>query len=345
MTRLELCFHGCRVVVRSEDAAVCEKLACDFSYYRAGGAGAGPAIDILAERAEPAFEAVRGRPLFRHFNGDVHGWGDQRWVRYDDALVFYDARRNQGRVTSADEHLLYHYTYYLVIAKVGEALDRRGLHRFHSLGISIDGQAALFPMPVSGGKTTLALALLEDTDVRLYSEDTPLIDARGRVHPFAVRLSLREAQAARFPAEHLRPKRDPVFGDKYLVDLTFYGHHRVCAEPGRGPIVLWGRKSGQEQPAVEPMGSLRSLYLLLVFVILGKDCPQRAEVFVRVSARGLWMMGTMFLRRSLAAIQLWRGSRAYWFNMTPDIARNAAFVKTLLRDRKPHSGAARQTPA
>jgi hypothetical protein len=325
---LELSFFGFRVVVRSEGAGVCERLARDFSDHVSEGRGEGAAMEVAAELREPEWDLVSGRRFFRHFNGDVLGWGDERWVRYENAAVHYDARKNRGRVMSAHEHLLYHYTYYLVIAKVGEALDLRGLHRFHSLGVSIAGTPALFPMPISGGKTTLALSLLEDPEIGLYSEDTPLIDARGRVHPFAVRLSLRREQAARFPAERLRLKKDPVFGDKHLLDLEYFGLDRVRRDAGERPVLFWGRKSRQEEPAVARMGSLRSLYLLLVFVILGKDCPQRAELFLRLSPGGLRMMAAIFLRRSVAAIQLWRASTAYWFHMTPDVARNAAFVKS-----------------
>ena len=332
MTQLVLLFFGHRVVVRSEGSDICNMLARDFAAYISTGEPAAQTIAVSAELKEPEWNLVSGSYLFRHFNGDVFGWGDQRSVRYENALVLYDATANQGRVMSRHEHLLYHYTYYLLISKIGEALDRAGLHRFHSLGISFAGVTALFPMPVSGGKTTLALSLLQDRAVSLYSEDTPLIDRQGRVHPFALRLSLRQTQTTHFPPDRLRLKQDPVFGDKHLLDLEFFGLDRVCRNPGDRPILLWGRKSARQQPAVEPMRSLRSLYLLLVFVILGKDCPQRSEVFLRLSPRGLWTLGAIGLRRCLAAVQLWRNSRSYWFTMTPVVARNTAFVKTFLSE-------------
>ncbi len=328
--RLTLRFAGCPVIVESDDAALCERLGRDFAYYRADAGIGEEAMVVTAEQREPDWAAVRGRYLFRKFNGDVFGWGERRWVRYADALVFYDAWERRGRVMAVDPELVYHYTYYLVIAKVGEALDERGLHRLHALGVSIGGRTALLPMPISGGKTTLALAMLEDRDVRLYSEDTPLIDRRGRVHPFAIRLALREGQAAAYPSERLRVKQDPVFGVKYLLDLAHYGLDRVEGAPGERPVILWGRKAGRERPELRRMGGLMSLALLMLFVGTGKDCPQRAEVLVRVSPAGLGMMARVVASRVLAAVGLWRASESYWFEMSPDAGRNAAFVKGYL---------------
>jgi hypothetical protein len=76
--------------------------------------------------------------------------------------------------------------YYLIIVISGEQLDAQGLHRFHAVGISYRGLAFLVSMPPNGGKSTLAMSLLDDPEFLLISEDTPLIDLRGRIHPFPI---------------------------------------------------------------------------------------------------------------------------------------------------------------
>lgn len=326
---LDLYFSGLHVAVRCANTELCERLARDFPHHLAPHP-ASQTLEILARQQSPDTTKPPAPRLFRHFNGEVHGWGDSRWITYSDTRVFYNAVTNEGVVTSANLELLYHYTYYLIIATAGIALDRRGLHRFHSLGVSVNGATALFPMPVSGGKTTLALALLEDPAVTLFSEDTPLIDRQGRIHPFPLRLSLREPQAANFPGQNLRRKLDPVFGVKYLLDLDHYGLHRIRTEPGVQPTILWGQKSDQPEPAITPMHPLRALSLLLYYITLGIDCPQRAEIVLRLTPGGLWQTAKILLSRTAAAIQLWRSSRSCWFRMSPDVARNAAFVKAHL---------------
>ncbi len=330
--KLVLFFGPCCIAVHSEDGDLIEKLARDFSYFTAPRADSGVCITVTAERHEPDRRADGGRYLFTHFNGRAYGWGDRRRVRYPETLVTYDAAADRGSVVSPDEELLHHYTYYLIIALAGTHLDARGFHRFHALGISVAGKPALFCMPISGGKTTLGLALIEDPEVSLYSEDTPLIDSRGRVHPFAVRWSLREGHSAAIPERWTRIKNDPVFGKKILVDLDYYGLDRVTSTPGWSPLVFWSVKSSQERPSVQAIHPFRSLALLVYCIVSGKDCPQRAEVILRLSPGGIRMIATVFCRRLVAAVRLWRNSASYWFYMTPDVPANAAFIKDFIRE-------------
>lgn len=329
---LSLFFGLCRLTIHSTNEGLLDRLARDFSYFAAPRVKPSDYVTIRAELREPDWSVIRGRYLFTHFNGRAYGWGDRRWVRYAESLVAYDAAANQGSVTSPDEELLYHYTYYLMIALVGKQLDAHGFHRFHALGVSVTGQAALFSMPISGGKTTLGLTLMEDPAVSLYSEDTPLIDSRGLVHPFAPRLSLRDGHGAGIPERWIRIKSDPVFGRKTLVDVDYYGQHRVAATPGQSPLVFWSIKSTQGKPSVRAMHPLRSLVWLVYYIVIGKDCPQRAEVLLRFSPGGIRMIAGLFFRRLVAAVQLWRNSRSYRFYMTRDVPANAAFIKDFIRE-------------
>jgi hypothetical protein len=336
---LSLFFGPCRLAIHSTNEGLLHKLGRDFLYFMSPRVEASDDLTITAKCQEPDWRVIRGCYLFGHFDGRVYGWGDRRWVRYAGSLVTYDAAANQGSVTSFDEELLHHYTYYLIIALVGKQLDVRGFHRFHALGVSVAGQAALFSMPISGGKTTLGLTLMENPAVSLYSEDTPLIDSRGVVHAFAPRLSLRDGHGAAIPERWIRIKNDPVFGKKTLVDLDYYGLHRVAAAPGRSPLVFWSVKSTQEQPSVRAVHPLRSLARLVYYIVIGKDCPQRAEVFLRFSPGGIRMMAALLFRRLVAAVQLWRNSRSYRFYMTPDVPANAAFIEDFIRKNSRSSGA------
>ncbi len=329
---LELFFGPCRLTLHATEQTLCQSILRDFSDFAVQRGPVRESIAVTSELRQPEWNSIRGRYVFSHFNGRVYGWGDRRWVRYAESLIAYDAFANQGSVISLDSERLYHYTYYLIIALTGKHLDEWGFHRFHSLGVSVAGQAALFAMPISGGKTTLGLALMQHPDVTLFSEDTPLLDRRGSVHPFAVRLSLREGHRAQIPERWTRVKNDPIFGKKILVDLDYYGLDRVQHTPGVRPLVFWSIKAGHQKPSVQPLHPLRSLAALLYFIVIGKDCPQRAEVVLRFSPAGIRMLAKLFCLRLLAACSLWRNSRSYRFFMTPDIALNAAFVKEFIRE-------------
>ncbi len=60
----------------------------------------------------------------------------------------------------------------------------------HAGVVGIRGQALVLPGTSGAGKTTLVRALLED-GATYYSDEYALLDARGRVHPYARALSVR----------------------------------------------------------------------------------------------------------------------------------------------------------
>jgi hypothetical protein len=331
---IDLYFAACRITVRSQVATVIEWLRRDFPCHL---------TPLEANRIDVVIESTldvhgprpRGRKFLRHLGGTAFGWGDHRLIDYQGAYVVYDHRRGLGTVASADVELLYHYSYYLIIAVSGEQLDAQGFHRFHAVGVSYRGIAFLVSMPPKGGKSTLAMSLLDDPEFLLISEDTPLIDLRGRVNPFPIRISLREIRDRHIPARFVREKRDPVFGRKLLLDLEFHGTNRVHDTPVSQPVICWGRRSTTDTPAILPLSPLRSLALVLVQVVTGKDCPQRAEIVLRFTPWGLCRWVTIAASRLAAAVALWRHGRFYELVLSQNPPKNAAFVTAFLRSLTP----------
>lgn len=322
---LQLYFYHCLITIHA-NKEVSQRLERDFSYFTTPQTYTHE-LSIVVEDTTPDFSEIQGAFLFRHFKGNVYGWRDQRWIQYDDTLVVFDAIKQKGRIVTTNVEMAYHYTYYMIIAKIGEYLDEAGLHRFHSLGVSIGGVCSLFSMPISGGKTTLGLELMKHEEVILYSEDTPLINAQGKIHPFPVRLSLREGYKAIIPDKWKRVKNDPIFGKKILVDLAFYGRERLGEEPKKIAYVFWGHKTTKDTPCVRQINFFRSLYLIMFYLGIGKDCPQRSELFLRLSLRGVWTLSKICFRRFWTAFWLWKSSRSFDFYMTTDIAKNVEFLK------------------
>jgi hypothetical protein len=65
----------------------------------------------------------------------------------------------------------------------------------HALEL-VGGQGAVAVMLAAGrGKSTIALRALRDQGVRLLSEDSPLLDRRGRLHPFPLRIGVNASDA------------------------------------------------------------------------------------------------------------------------------------------------------
>ncbi len=325
---LTLYFYGLAIHINSTNVLL-DKISSDFSYFLKNRSvdGSDVFIHIEALLEKPDFSVVKGFYFFSHFQGKVYGWRDVRYVRYKESLVYFDSRQKIGKIISEDVNLLYHYTYYMIIAKVGEFLDCMGLHRFHTLGIMFSGKTAMFAMPINGGKTTLGWEIMKDKGVLLYSEDTPLITCGGGVAPFPVRLSFRPGHQAQVPEKFIRYKCDPIFGEKMLVDIQYYGFNRIAMVNLGESFIFLSSKSSQEIPSIKKVNPAYSLVLLAFLIVTGKDCPQRSELFLRVSPRGLFMICKIFWRRLKASFLLWKKSKVYYFYMTSNIRKNADFVK------------------
>lgn len=331
---LTLYFYGLTIHINSTHVLL-DKIKSDFSYFlkKRSLDGFDVNIHIEALLEKPDFSMVKGLYFFSHFQGKVYGWRDVRYVRYKESLVYFDSRQKTGKVISQDENFLYHYTYYMIIAKVGEIFDCMGFYRFHALGINFSGKTAMFAMPINGGKTTLGWEIMKDKGILLYSEDTPLITNDGGVAPFPVRLSFRPGHQAQVPEKFIRYKRDPIFGEKILVDIQYYGFNRVATTNLGESFIFLSSKSSQEIPSIKKANPTYSLVLLAFLIVTGKDCPQRSELFLRVSLSGLSMICKIFWGRLKASFLLWKKSKVYYFYMTTDIEKNAEFIKEYIAKR------------
>ena len=67
----------------------------------------------------------------------------------------------------------------------------------------------------------MALQLLRRPGFLLLSEDTPLIDRHGEIHPFPLRLGIRPGEEGDIPAEHVRTMSRMEFDPKTLIDLDY----------------------------------------------------------------------------------------------------------------------------
>ena len=333
MESLKLYFHGIKVTVISNCPRVLEYLARDFEVFCASSDHVEQSIEINAQQGEFDRSLIRGLPFLVHLGGKAFGWGDERWVDYGSALLQYRASQQTGRVQAPEFSPLYHYTYYLIISTLGVAMDRMGMHRFHSVGIVCHGQSALLTMPVGGGKSTLAMQLLDDPDVSLISEDTPLIGARGMVLPFPIRISLRETHRFSISEDRFRIKNDPVFGKKFLLDLSHFGLSRCLTKEMPTHFIFRAYKTDLEFPEILAEPRWKSLLRLLISIGLGQDCPQRAEMVLRLSPAGIWEVANTLWRRLNSAFGLWRRAECYRFMMTTDIRKNAEFLKAFLAKR------------
>ncbi len=324
-------FYGVGVQLDCEDPALAEQLARDFSFFRTPAVSA-PQVQIRCHCRRPPWEDLpRGRVVLVQPHFVAFSAAGQRWVDYQgQALVRWSFAAERGEVWGTDPGLLHEVLYLLVHSRVGELLDRRGLHRVHALSLQAGQRAVLCLLPSGGGKTTLGLGALGTPGVKLLSDDIALLDRDGQVLPFPLRVGCAEPPAGVDP-RHLRRFHRRQHGAKWLVDIEAF-----AGRVGDGPVPPAALVLGQRQlggaASLRPVARKAAAGPLLREMVVGLGLPQLVEYFLRLDLRDLGPKTELALSRLAAGARLLSRVRTYRLRLGRDGAANAALLRGLLQE-------------
>ena len=328
MSTLHLDFLGCRARLRCEDAGVLDGLRRDFEHFETPPRP-GPAVELELRVERPGRWADGGLPLFRGPGFTALSQDGRRLVRYaDGAAGLYDYRTRRGVLACRNPARLHELAYLLLLSRCGEALDRRGLHRVHALGMTFRGQGFLLLLPSGGGKSTLALKLLRRPGFRLLSEDTPLVDGDGELRSFPLRLGFKAgADLQEVPAELRRPFERLGRGPKTVVDLPYF-RDRLAA-PAAPRWLLLGER-GPGAPSLRPASKVDAAASLGLNLVVGWGVAQMTEWMARPTPSGVWGLAKVAAARSRASFSLLRRAESWRFDLGGEPAAAAAALEDFL---------------
>lgn len=320
MARERFDFYGCTLEVRSVSAAVVEEVRRDFAYFqRPSGSGR---LEVEIRPVPPPYAELPPVPASVLTPRNVC-FADKRLTYIDyfgRGLAVFDRRAQRCVVYGTDHDLLHEIAYLFILSSVGQYLDSRGLHRLHALGLSYRRRGILLLLPSGGGKSTMALELLRRPGFGLLSEDTPLIDRRGRVLPFPLRLGVRPEQETGIPAEHLRTVRRMEFDSKTLIDIDYFADRlATTVEPG---VVLVGQRNLGDVSAIEPLAPHRAVSALVNNMVVGLGVYQGMEFVLERGLREVLGKGGVAASRLHNSLRLLARAPAYRFVLGRNMARN-----------------------
>jgi hypothetical protein len=254
--------HGVTVAVTVDDSHSAAEIRSDFSAFLADTA-ASPTITIAAHFSEPAEQRIPANvPLFRKTkDADIY---EAQGIRYLDssgtALVIWKFATENVDIYSLDRSLLREKAYLVIMSRVGDLLDRRGMHRVHAMGVEYDDRAVICAMAMGGGKTTLTLGLMEKSEFRLLSDEAPLISANGRLYGLPVRLGTRDGTRLNIPKIFLSSFTRSRYPPKTLIDVKYFGKRLAeSTEPG---IFFVGCRRKAPEPRIEPVNAITAFSAL-----------------------------------------------------------------------------------
>lgn len=322
--------HGLRVGLRGDWPEVLEELELDFGWF-AGREGDGVDVEVEVQRRPPDYDRFGdlGATYVTPRNV-VFQDGARRVVDYfGRALSVVDAAGARLLVQGEDKHLVHEAAYQYLLSRIGGHLDARGLPRIHALGLAGAQGALAVMLPSGGGKTTLALRALREDGVRLLSEDTPLIDRHGRLHPFPLRIGVNASDADLLPEGSVRELERMEFHPKLVLEIEAFADRLQRAPLPLAHLVI-GRRSLGRESRLDPVSRLAAVGPLLREAVIGVGVYQGMEFVLQRGMRDvLGNLGVAGTRARCCAAGLAR-ARVWTLTLGRNHERNWSALRPLL---------------
>jgi hypothetical protein len=330
--RVDLDVYGLRIRVTGDWPDVIEELGLDFAWFHAPPGPSTGEVAVEIRREAPDYDAFGEVPAaFVTPRNVVYQQSERTIVDYfGRALSLLD--RNSGRliVQGEDKHLVHEAAYLFLLYRIGAHLDRCKLPRLHALALVGAPGAVAVLLPAGGGKSTLALRALREEGVRLLSEDSPLIDGRGRLYPFPLRIGINATDAESMPEGHVRRLERMEFQPKLALELSAFA---ARIEPERQPLrhIVVGKRTLGRDARLEAVPRRAAVGTLFREAVVGVGVYQGMEFVLQRGLRDmLSQAGIAATRASCCAAGL-RRARVWRLTAGRDHERNWEAVLPLLR--------------
>jgi hypothetical protein len=328
---LRLNVHGLRVAAGGDWDEVIDQLRLDFAWFEAPEDAQPPDVEL---------EILRGRPDYGAFGEVPATFVTPRNVVYQHeghTIVDYRGQavsvldRASGRLTVQGDNpeLVHEAAYHYVLSRVGEHLDSCGLPRLHALGLAGAQGAVAILLPSGGGKSTLALRALRTEGVRLLSEDSPLMDRKGRLHPFPLRIGFNATDEVEFRGVPLRKLERMEFHPKMALEVEAFSD-RVEPEPQPLAHLLIGRRTLGTEARLEPLPRRAAAATLFREAVVGVGLYQGMEFVLQRGMRDVLSQAGPASTRAAACAALVSRARIWRFTVGRDHDRNWAALEPLL---------------
>ncbi|MBN2186269.1 MAG: hypothetical protein JW732_02325 [Dehalococcoidia bacterium] len=322
-------FYGLGLRLQSSDTAVVESIRREFSYFETGSGV--PQMKIEVFDMKPPYDPLPDLPASIYTPRNVCYQGKEgTFIDYSgQALEIFNHKTKNCRIFSQNPDLRREIGYLSILSIVSQYLDSRHIHRVHALGISRNGKAVLILSPKGGGKSTLALQLLESGQVKLLSEDSPLISRGGDILPFPLAIGVRPGTGLNISAEYLQEVNQWDSDRKLLVDIKYFADR--ISPPCKPRIILLGRRNLGPESKIEPASKLAATKAFIRDSVVGLGLFEGAEYVLQRSAWEVLGKTGVVLSRLNNSLRVIARSRVYTYTIGRDRNRNRDVLLDFLK--------------
>lgn len=325
--------HGFAIKCQSHSDSVTHQLTRPFKYFYSKDAVY--ETSIVIKETEPPYDSFPDlESVFSTPRNIVYRGGAFKIVDYfGRGAIVEDPSTGQYTLYSRDRNLLQEAFYLLVLSLFGQYCDRQGMLRIHALGLSYEDTAFLLPILPGGGKSTLAAAMLQDPGFKLISDDEPVLNRKGQILPFPLRIGVSNPERLRnIPPEYIYSIDRMEFGRKYFIDCDYW-QAQLQHGPLRDIVLFTSRTVLRGPPSIAPVSKRRLLATLWRDAVIGMGLYQGLEFLLQHSSGELAGRLPILAKRAALALRLTAAARCFQFVLSRDVAKNQQLLQTFITTR------------
>ena len=292
-----------------------------------------PAITIIVKEEDPPYNAFPTIPAsFSSPRNIVYTAPNQKIIDYFGVgVVVHEDRDSRYTIYSRDQNFLMESFYLLVLSLFGQYCDTHQMMRIHALAISYNDTAFLMPIPPGGGKSTMALSLLQDQEIKLMSDDEPIYDSSGELMPFPLRIgTLNQDILKTIPEQYVYSIDRMEFGIKYFIDCAYWDaqierrHLTNC-------VLFFTQRVLNGTATVTPISKFPVFKALIRDAVIGIGLYQGVEFLFSHSSLEVFSKFRLLVKRLRLAVKLIRASHTYQLTLSNNIQENARVLKAFIK--------------
>jgi len=330
-TKKTLNFYGVTISICGYEEIV-TKLFCDFAFF-SSTENATEDIKLNINLENPPYDKISGL-IATMYKTDciIYDDKDLRYVDYNKkCLCIYNKKDLSAELYSKDYDLLYEISFLFIHSRIGELLDLKGFHRIHSCAFSYNGFSYILMLPQGAGKSTFLFDLIKSDEIKIISDDTPVINSKGKIFPFPIRIGLcNDIDTTNIKKEYIYNFKRRKFGDKKLLSYEYF---KDKIENEHLPIkILYGQRIFSDCPKIKKTNKLIIFKELIKNCIIGYGLPQVLEYFLSCSIKDIFIKIYIVLLRTYSCIiLLLKSKETYCFYLSNNTKENTKNFLTFFK--------------
>jgi len=324
--------HGLIIKCQAESPDLVSKLIRPFKYFQKDEGI--PSIEIFVNERNPPYETFPSiKSSFSTPRNIVYANNHNKIIDYfGKGVILENDNRTNFTIFGTDSDFLQEAFYLLILSLFGQYCDKNGLLRIHALALSYNNSAIILSLPPGGGKSTMALSILEEDEFKLISDDEAIFDKSGFIHPFPLRIGILDRnQVKTIPDKYIYKINRMEFGIKYFVDCDYWKDKLEHSALERR-ILFIGQTMINGEPYIEKTSKRKAIGALIRNAVIGVGLFQGVEfVFNNSTSEILSKFFTGFNRFTLA-LKFIRTCETYQITFSRDVAKNAKVFKKFVKN-------------